>query len=54
MSTDSVFILFKKADFNTILARLWGKSVLAMLVEMESQKFVAERGGHNFTDADHL
>ena len=25
MTTDSVFILFKKTDFNTILACLWGK-----------------------------
>ena len=25
MTTDSVFILFKKTDFNTILSCLWGE-----------------------------
>ena len=46
MTTDSVFIFFKKTDFNTILGgkvyRWWGSHNI----------FVAEIRGHNFIDAD--
>ena len=52
MTTDtcSVFILFKKTDFNTILAFLGGKVYRWMGVKI----FVAEIGGRNFIDADFL
>ena len=48
MTTDSVFILFKKTDFNTILARLGGLGVSVMRGFINF--FVAEMGGHSFTD----
>ena len=45
MTTDSVFILFKKTDFNTILACLGGK----VCMRWGGHKiFVAEVGGSQF------
>ena len=44
MTTDSVFILFKKTDFNTILACLGGKVYRWWGVKI----FVAEIGGSQF------
>ena len=52
MTTGSVFILFKKTDFNTILACLGGKvyrwwgGVKIFVVKI--------RGGGNFIDANFL
>ena len=51
MTIDSVFILFEKTDFNTILACLGGK------VYRDGgfiKFFVVEIGGRSFIDADFL
>ena len=51
MTTDNVFILFKKTDFNTILACLGGK----VYRWWEVIKFLLPKyGDHNFIDADFL
>ena len=50
MTTDSVFILFKKTDFNTILA--CGVSVVGPWRGVI--KFVPKIEGHNFIDSDFL
>ena len=46
MTTDSVFILFKKTDFNTILACFSVEGVIGVLVFGEGghRTFVAEIG----------
>ena len=49
MTTDSVFILLKKTDFNTILACLGGK-----VMGRGHKIFVAKIGGRSFIDADFL
>ena len=46
MTTDSVFLLFKKTDFNTILACFGGGR--------GPIKFCCQNKGHNFIDADLL
>ena len=48
MTTDSVFILFKKTDFNTILACLGGK------VYRWWEVVANIRGGRNFIDTNFL
>ena len=49
MTTDSVFILFKKTDFNTFLACLGGK----LYQWWGGHKiFLAKKGGCNFIDAN--
>ena len=50
MTTDSVFILFNKTDFNTILALLGGKVYRGGGHKI----FVAKIGGCNFIDAHFL
>ena len=53
MTTDSVFILFKKTDFNTSLACLGGN--LRVSVMGGHKIFVAEIGGGvSFIDTDFL
>ena len=52
MTTDSVFILFKKTDFNTILACLVGK--VYRWWGGGHNIFVAEIGGRSFIDANFL
>ena len=51
MTMDSVFILFKKTDFNTVLACLGGKVYRWWGVIIF---FYHNGGGHNFIDANFL
>ena len=51
MTTDSMFILFKKTDFNTVKACLGGEVYRWLCGHKIS---VPEIGGHNSTDANFL